>query len=95
MVEHHEMKSTNTFLRDQTDYETQDSSFNEGFKRQQSRLSSLDVSEGSDFVEGKSEVKINEYQAAWNVTNAIQVGKHLVNNCSADILSCQSSKYGL
>lgn len=57
----------------QTEYETQDSSFNEGFKRQQSRLSSVDASEGSDFVEGKSEVKINEYQAAWNVTNAIQV----------------------
>lgn len=57
----------------QTEYQTQDSSFNEGFKRQQSRLSSVDASEGSDFVEGKSEVKINEYQAAWNVTNAIQV----------------------
>lgn len=41
--------------------------------KQQSRMSS--VSEGSDFVEGKSDVKINEYQAAWNVTNAIQVKK--------------------
>ncbi|CAG9820355.1 unnamed protein product [Phaedon cochleariae] len=40
---------------------------------QQRRMSSMDFSEGSDFVEGKSEVKINEYQAAWNVTNAIQV----------------------
>lgn len=36
-------------------------------------MSSADFSEGSDFVEGKSDVKINEYQAAWNVTNAIQV----------------------
>lgn len=66
------MKSTNPFLMNQTEYETQDSSFNEGFKRQQSRLSSV-ASEGSDFVEGKCEMKINEYQAAWNVTNAIQV----------------------
>lgn len=76
MGEHHEMKITNPFLMNQTEYETQDSSFNEGgFKRQQSRLSSVDASEGSDFVEGKCEIKINEYQAAWNVTNAIQVGK--------------------
>ncbi|KAJ8928218.1 hypothetical protein NQ314_019282 [Rhamnusium bicolor] len=75
--EHHEMsnmKSTNPFLTEQNNYQNQaEDSFNEGYQRQQSRVSSVDFSEGSDFVEGKSEVKINEYQAAWNVTNAIQV----------------------
>lgn len=40
---------------------------------QRPSVTSADFSEGSDFVEGRSEVKINEYQAAWNVTNAIQV----------------------
>ncbi|XP_076260170.1 vesicular GABA transporter isoform X2 [Rhynchophorus ferrugineus] len=44
----------------------------DGITKQHSRMSSVDFSEGSDFVEGKSDVKINEYQAAWNVTNAIQ-----------------------
>ncbi|XP_030763400.1 vesicular inhibitory amino acid transporter [Sitophilus oryzae] len=44
----------------------------DGITKQQSRMSSVDFSDGSDFVEGKSDVKINEYQAAWNVTNAIQ-----------------------
>lgn len=73
--EHHEMKSTNPFLMNQGEYTAQeDSSFNEGgYHRQQSRMSSVDISEGSDFIEGKSDVKISEYQAAWNVTNAIQV----------------------
>ncbi|KAJ8924408.1 hypothetical protein NQ315_007204 [Exocentrus adspersus] len=75
--EHHEMSNiqgTNPFLSmEQNSYQSQaEESFNEGYQRQQSRMSSVDFSEGSDFVEGKSEVKINEYQAAWNVTNAIQ-----------------------
>lgn len=71
--EHHEMtnmKTTNPFLM-QENFEAEES-FNEGYKNQ-SRMSSVDFSEGSDFVEGKSDVKISEYQAAWNVTNAIQV----------------------
>ncbi|CAH1965935.1 unnamed protein product [Acanthoscelides obtectus] len=83
MEEHHEMSnmtpSTNPFLAggfaDGDCPKEQDSGFNGGnggFNRQQSRLSSVDISEGSEFVEGKSDVKINEYQAAWNVTNAIQ-----------------------
>ncbi|KAH1015412.1 vesicular inhibitory amino acid transporter-like [Dendroctonus ponderosae] len=53
----------------------QESDFNNaqgGIIKQSSKMSSVDFSEGSDFVEGKSDVKINEYQAAWNVTNAIQ-----------------------
>ncbi|EFA06315.1 vesicular inhibitory amino acid transporter [Tribolium castaneum] len=68
--EHHEMtnikQTTNPFL--QENFEAEDS-FNEDLK---TRMSSVDFSEGSDFVEGKSDVKISEYQAAWNVTNAIQ-----------------------
>lgn len=76
--EHHEMsnmKTTNPFLNmEKNNYQNQaEDSFNEGYHRQQSRMSSVDFSEGSDFVEGKSDAKINEYQAAWNVTNAIQV----------------------
>lgn len=79
--EHHElsnMKSTNPFLTNEV-VQAEDS-FNQGYQtvggqggttRQQS-LSSVDMSE-DDFVEGRSPVKINEYQAAWNVTNAIQV----------------------
>lgn len=79
--EHHEMSNmkggTNPFLSNDTAaayQETDNSSFNSAYQRQQSRMSSVDFSEGSDFVEGKSSCKINEYQAAWNVTNAIQVG---------------------
>lgn len=53
--------------------ESQFNNFQESVAKQHSRMSSADFSEGSDFVEGKSDVKINEYQAAWNVTNAIQV----------------------
>lgn len=81
--EHHELsnmnvKSTNPFLTNEV-MQAEDS-FNQGYQsvggqggssRQQS-LSSVDMSE-DDFVEGRSPVKINEYQAAWNVTNAIQV----------------------
>lgn len=78
--EHHEMsdmnmKSTNPFLNNELQ---SDDGFNKGYQttaiggsRQQS-VSSVDMSE-DDFVEGRSAVKINEYQAAWNVTNAIQV----------------------
>lgn len=79
-AEHHELsnmnvKSTNPFLNNQM----QDDGYSQGYQttaidkssRQQS-MSSVDMSE-DDFVEGRSEVKINEYQAAWNVTNAIQV----------------------
>lgn len=51
-------------------------SFNQGYQTggmaKQGSMSSVDFSE-DDFQEGKSDVKINEYQAAWNVTNAIQV----------------------
>lgn len=76
--EHHEMsnmKTTNPFLNmQQTSSIDAEDSFNEGgYQAEKSRMSSVDFSETSDFVEGKSEVKINEYQAAWNVTNAIQV----------------------
>lgn len=81
--EHHElsnMSSTNPFLspamkQSLTDENCkppgyQSTAFIEG---QRPSMSSVDFSETSDFVEGRSEVKINEYQAAWNVTNAIQV----------------------
>lgn len=54
--------------------------------KQQSRMSSVDFSEGSDFVEGKSDVKINEYQAAWNVTNAIQVNSK--KNLNMQLSTC-------
>lgn len=51
-------------------------SFNQGYQtgdmNKQPSVSSFDFSE-DDFQEGKLDVKINEYQAAWNVTNAIQV----------------------
>lgn len=80
-TEHHElsnmnMTSTNPFLSP-TKQQAEDS-FNQGYqsgdiKDQRPSMSSVDFSEGSDFAEGKSDVKINEYQAAWNVTNAIQV----------------------
>ena len=81
MDEHHEMSSfgtsnacTNPFKQaimadgneDGSGYQAE-SSFN--IPRQQSTVSSV----SDDFVEGKSDIKINEYQAAWNVTNAIQV----------------------
>ena len=86
--EHHEMsnmKSTNPFLNMQeTNLEAEDS-FNEaGYQKEsrQSRMSSVDFSETSDFVEGKSDIKINEYQAAWNVTNAIQVNVYNYNASS-------------
>lgn len=39
-----------------------------GFQNRQASVASSD----SEFCEGRSAVKINEYQAAWNVTNAIQ-----------------------
>lgn len=80
-AEHHELsnmnvKSTNPFLNS----ELQDDGFSKGYQTtaiggsasRQHSMSSVDMSE-EDFVEGRSEVKINEYQAAWNVTNAIQV----------------------
>lgn len=80
--EHHEMSnmrhSTNPFLTNEV---TQaEDSFNQGYQTmggdgggsRQHSMSSMDISE-DDFVEGRSEIKINEYQAAWNVTNAIQV----------------------
>lgn len=69
--EHHEMSNfTSTFLTNESNM--QDSSLNNVYEKQQSRMSSVDFSEGSDFVEGRTVCKINEYQAAWNVTNAIQ-----------------------
>ncbi|CAG9830322.1 unnamed protein product [Diabrotica balteata] len=76
--EHHEMsnmnmKGTNPFLsNDINNCQQEDSNFSNAYQRQQSRMSSVDFSEGSDFVEGRTVSKINEYQAAWNVTNAIQ-----------------------
>lgn len=83
--EHHELsnmvgnQSTNPFLSGQVNAQIEDTGFNQGYStmgrmsstRGQS-MSSMDMSE-DDFVEGRSEIKINEYQAAWNVTNAIQV----------------------
>lgn len=80
--EHHElsnMTSTNPFLASPTKQAVAEDSFNQGYqsganmKDQRPSMSSVDFSEESDFAEGKSDVKINEYQAAWNVTNAIQV----------------------
>lgn len=76
--EHHElsnMSSTNQWSP--TEKSQAEDAFNQGYQTgdaptKQQSFSSLDMSE-DDFVEGKSEVKINEYQAAWNVTNAIQV----------------------
>ncbi|CAH1141619.1 unnamed protein product [Phyllotreta striolata] len=76
--EHHEMSNmkggTNPFVGETAAsyQETDNAGLNSTYQRQQSRMSSVDFSEGSDFVEGKSTCKINEYQAAWNVTNAIQ-----------------------
>lgn len=56
--------------------EMAEDSFNQGYQtgqmNKQGSVSSVDGSE-DDFQEGKLDVKINEYQAAWNVTNAIQV----------------------
>lgn len=82
-TEHHELtnmtSTTNPFLSP-TKQTLAEDSFNQGYqsgatvKDQRPSMSSVDFSEGSDFAEGKSDVKINEYQAAWNVTNAIQVG---------------------
>lgn len=82
-AEHHElsnMTSTNPFLSPPMKQSSAEDSFNQGYqsgatvKDQRPSMTSIDFSEGSDFAEGKSDVKINEYQAAWNVTNAIQVG---------------------
>lgn len=79
--EHHELSnmthvSNNPFVSGAMSTQAEESSFNYqtsatgGSKKS---MSSMDMSETSDFVEGRSEIKINEYQAAWNVTNAIQV----------------------
>ncbi|XP_022913767.1 vesicular inhibitory amino acid transporter [Onthophagus taurus] len=76
--EHHELSSMgNTSQWSPTEPSMQaEDSFNQGYQRsasmgKQQSTSSMDFSE-DDFVEGRSEIKINEYQAAWNVTNAIQ-----------------------
>lgn len=82
--EHHELSNmthhpnTNPFLSGELNTQAEES-FNQGYQTVGGRgsssrphsMSSMDMSE-DDFVEGRSEVKINEYQAAWNVTNAIQ-----------------------
>lgn len=51
-------------------------SFNQGYQTgpvaKQPSLTSVDFGSEDDFQEGMSNVQINEYQAAWNVTNAIQ-----------------------
>lgn len=56
--------------------EMAEDTFNQGYQtggvNKQASMSSVDGSE-DDFQEGKLDIKINEYQAAWNVTNAIQV----------------------
>lgn len=51
---------------------------------QQSRGATMSMASGGSFDEfgggeGKSKHKINEWQAAWNVTNAIQVNKVLIH----------------
>lgn len=82
--EHHELSnmtsSTNPFLSPAMKQSLNEENCKAGYQStafvegQRPSMSSVDFSEGSDFVEGgRSEVKINEYQAAWNVTNAIQV----------------------
>lgn len=81
--EHHELSnmtsSTNPFLSPTKKQALAEDCFNQGYqsgimmKDQRPSMSSVDFSEGSEFVEGKADIKINEYQAAWNVTNAIQV----------------------
>lgn len=83
--EHHELSnmtsSTNPFLSSAMKQSLTDENCKPGYQStafvegQRPSMSSVDFSEGSDFAEGRSEVKINEYQAAWNVTNAIQVNK--------------------
>lgn len=72
-IEHCEMSnmSMNNQWSPTSDKAEAEDSFNQGFNKQPS-LNSIDFSE-DDFQEGKLDVKINEYQAAWNVTNAIQV----------------------
>lgn len=95
--EHHEMSnmrtSTNPFLSMNQEGMPAEDSFNEGGGYQTvtgpSRMSSVDFSEGSDFVEGKCDIKINEYQAAWNVTNAIQVNISFIVNYR--LLNCSES----
>lgn len=77
--EHHELSNmTTNQWSPPTEKTHAEDAFNEGYQREKrsskQSLSSLDMSE-DDFVEGKSEVKINEYQAAWNVTNAIQASR--------------------
>lgn len=93
--EHHELSnmtaSTNPFLSSSMKQTLAEENCNQGYQSttlvegQRPSMSSVDFSEGSDFVEGRSEVKINEYQAAWNVTNAIQVyfTKDLKKNASS------------
>lgn len=85
-MEHCEMSnmSMNNQWSPTSDKGIAEDSFNQGYQtgpggmNKQPSMSSVDFSEGSDFQEGKSDVKINEYQAAWNVTNAIQVKKFIL-----------------
>lgn len=82
-LEHHELNNmTAKTSWSPTDQTSQEDSFNQGYQSgaglsgtgipKGQSFASMDMSE-DDFAEGRSEVKINEYQAAWNVTNAIQV----------------------
>lgn len=98
-TEHHELsnmnsKHTNPFLTSPTKEQQAEDAFNQGYqtgiplKDQRPSMASVDFSEGSDFAEGKSDVKINEYQAAWNVTNAIQVSKYLHGRKICRAVSC-------
>lgn len=80
--EHHELSSMNNKISwSPSEQASQEDSFNQGYQSgagfqtgmpKGQSFASMDMSE-DDFVEGRSPVKINEYQAAWNVTNAIQV----------------------
>lgn len=82
--EHHELSSmANRTSWSPTDQGSQEDSFNQGYQSgdglrgdlpKGQSFASMDMSE-DDFVEGRSLVKINEYQAAWNVTNAIQASQ--------------------
>lgn len=85
--EHHELSNmtstTNPFLSPAMKQALADENCTQGYQStafvegQRPSMSSVDFSETSDFVEGRCDVKINEYQAAWNVTNAIQVNYYI------------------
>lgn len=67
------------FTGQEDGYAVKEDGFTPRQSYQQSRGATMSMASGGSFDEfgggeGKSRHKINEWQAAWNVTNAIQVG---------------------